>query len=293
MLTPKVQINKLAELEYHGSSGITQHCLDAIVMLLQFGERIEKARLLSGEVDQTNCRDHAFLLTLVDGRDVVINTGFRSGYGGEGPKGLSKALQLFLRHNVDIEEYEVNSALMRRLEKCCLLNSDIEAILAARSVSGGRYYDYIWYNSEKGNYTFDERAISALYHPLVPLAIVDNRILDLALRLEQDPDASLLTGYKRLEGLVREKHPDLRGLSAARLFSTAYQGENALLEWPDVDKSEAGGRASLFIGVFKSYRNKRAHHEEDTDLKSAVREFLLLNELFLLESTTRVRSEDS
>ena len=90
----------------------------------------------SGEVDQTNCRDHAFLLSLADGRDVVINTGFRSGYGGEGPKGLSKALQLFLRHNVEIEEYEVNSALMRRLEKCCLMNSDIESILASRCVSG-------------------------------------------------------------------------------------------------------------------------------------------------------------
>lgn len=92
---------------------------------------------------------------------------------------------------------------------------------------------------------------------------------------------------------MRDKHPDLMGLSAARLFSTAYQGENALLEWPDVEKSEAEGRASLFIGVFKSYRNKRAHHEQDTDLKCAVREFLLLNELFLLESTTKLRPEDS
>lgn len=96
-----------------------------------------------------------------------------------------------------------------------------------------------------------------------------------------------------VEGLVRGRHIELAGLSAAKLFSKAYQGENALLEWPDVEKSEAEGRASLFIGVFKSYRNKRAHHEEDTDLKSAVREFLLLNELFLLESTTKLRPEDS
>lgn len=88
---------------------------------------------------------------------------------------------------------------------------------------------------------------------------------------------------------MRDKHPNLKGLSAAKLFSTAYQGENALLEWPDVEKSEAEGRASLFIGIFKSYRNKRAHHEDNTDLKSAVREFLLLNELFLLESTARLR----
>ncbi|WP_417511181.1 hypothetical protein [Methylophaga sp.] len=278
MLSQKVQINKLADLEYHGSYGITQDCLDAIVMLLQLGERIEKVRLLSGEVDQTNCRDHAFLLTLVDGRDVLVNAGFRSGYGGEGSKGLSKALQLLLRHNVFIEEHEVNSALMRRLEKRCLLISDIESILASRCVSGGRYYDYIWYDTEKNGYSFDERAISALYPLMVPLAIVDNRILDLALGLEEQPDLSLTTGYRRLEGIFRDKHPDLAGLTAAKLFSKAYLGENAIMEWPDIDKSESDGRASLFIGVYKSYRNKRAHNEPSDDMASVKNQGVVLLE---------------
>lgn len=292
MVNKKVELNKLAAIEYHGADGVTQHCLDAIVRLIQFGDRIERAWLLSGEADQWNCRHHAFILSINYGDLVAIKPGFSSGYGGEGPGGLSKALQLLNRHKVEIEEHEIKPEVMERLIYGALLSSDIEAIQTSRPIRPNRFSDYIFFDSDRRE-IYSEQNLNFLFPPVVPLSIIDTRILDLAMRLEEHPDASLFTGYKRLEGLVRGRHIELAGLSAAKLFSKAYQGDNALLEWPNVEKSEAEGRASLFIGVFKSYRNKRAHHEQDTDLKSAVREFLLLNELFLLESTTRVRSEDS
>lgn len=91
---------------------------------------------------------------------------------------------------------------------------------------------------------------------------------------------------------LTRSHADLKGLSAAKLFSKAYQGEHALIDWPDVDKSETEGRASLFIGVYKAYRNKRAHHEQSYDLASAVREFMLLNELYILESQARLKDDE-
>lgn len=292
MVNKKVELNKLAAIEYHGADGVTQHCLDAIVRLIQFGDQFDKAWLLSGEADQWNCRHHAFILSINYGDLVAIKPGFSSGYGGEGPGGLSKALQLLNRHKVEIEEHEIKPEVMERLIYGALLSSDIEAIQTSRPIRPNRFSDYIFFDSDRRE-IYSEQNLNFLFPPVVPLSIIDTRILDLALSLEEHPDASLFTGYKRLEGLVRGRHIELAGLSAAKLFSKAYQGDNALLEWPNVEKSEAEGRASLFIGVFKSYRNKRAHHEEDTDLKSAVREFLLLNELFLLESTTRVRPEDS
>lgn len=292
MLKQKIEISKLAELEYHGSSGITQHCLDAIARLIQFGDRIEKASLLSGPADQYNCRTHAFILTINYGELVVIGSGFSSGYGGEGPKGLSKALQLLIRHETDIDEHEINQKVLERLEHRCLLISDIELIESSIAVRPNRYYDYIWFDKEHSKDVFEDKHLNLLFPPVIPLAIIDTRILDLALSFEEQPDLSLLSGYRRLEGLIREKHEELKGLSPAKLFSKAYQGENSILEWTDIDKPESEGRASLFIGIFKSYRNKRSHHEQSDDLASALREFLLLNELFILEAQARLKIDE-
>tara|TARA_R110002111_G_scaffold120260_3_gene183338 strand:+ start:5866 stop:6753 length:888 start_codon:yes stop_codon:yes gene_type:complete len=292
VLKQKIETSKLAELEYHGSSGITKHCLDAITRLIQFGDRIENAWLLSTPKEEGGCRDHAFILTINNGQLIVIGTGFRSGYGGEGCKGLSKALQLLIRHNAEVEEYEIKLEVMNRLDHQCLLSSDIESIKSSTSVSSNKYYDYIFYDTKLAKNIFGDRELNSLFPSVVPLSIIDTRILDLALNLDEHPDASLLSGYRRLEGLVREKHAEFKGLSAAKLFSKAYQGENSFLEWPDVDKSEAEGRASLFIGVFKSYRNKRSHHEQSDETGGALREFLLLNELFILESQARLKADE-
>jgi len=292
VLKPKIEINKLADVEYHGSNGITQHCLDAIARLIHFGDRIEQVWLISAPADQWNCRTHAFILTINNGQLVVIGSGFSSGYGGGGCKGLSKALQLLSRHKAEIKEVEIKSEVMNRLERRCLLQSDIESIESSNYVRPNRYYDYIFFDTKLSEEVYGDRELNLLFPPVIPLAIIDTRILDLVLSFEEQPDLSLLSGYRRLEGLVREKHEDLKGLSAAKLFSKAYQGENAILEWPDIDKSEIEGRASLFIGVFKTYRNKRSHHEQSDDMAIALREFLLLNELFLLESKARLKSDD-
>lgn len=48
------------------------------------------------------------------------------------------------------------------------------------------------------------------------------------------------------------------------------------------DSSTAIGR--LFVNTFKAYRNQRAHSEVDKSISQLHREFLLINELYLLES---------
>lgn len=293
MISKKVELSKLADIEYHGSEGVTQYCLDAIVRLIQFGDRIEKARLLSAPADQWNCRSHAFIFTINNGQSVVIGSGFSSGYRGEGPLGLTKALQVLIRYEADIDEYEINQDILERVNHRCLLSSDIDFLDSSGPVRPNRFYDYIlWDNEEAGKEKLGDREISLLFPPIIPIAIIDTRILDLALKLEEHPDVSLLSGYRRLEGLVRNKADDLKGMSGAKLFAKALHGDSSLLHWPDLDKSESEGRASIFIGIYKAYRNKRAHHEQDYDAASAVREFLLLNEIFLLEFSLITRPRD-
>jgi hypothetical protein len=76
----------------------------------------------------------------------------------------------------------------------------------------------------------------------VPLAIIDSRIHDLAKTFWDDPDRSLMLGYRRLEEVLRTR---LRSEAhSKRLFTEAFLGENRKLEWPGLDESEQSGRAS-------------------------------------------------
>ena len=46
------------------------------------------------------------------------------------------------------------------------------------------------------------------------------------------------------------------------------------------------------MAVFLAYRNPRAHREILSDPREAVREFMLINQLYLLEATAEARIAD-
>lgn len=82
------QAGKLARIEYSGLAGISQACQDAVMRLLQYGDRITRARILSCS------KNHCFLLTVNVGDLVAVKSGFASGYGGGGPHAFSYVLRL-------------------------------------------------------------------------------------------------------------------------------------------------------------------------------------------------------
>ena len=57
----KNQLKNLAGIEYAGQAGVTQECLDAIMRLIQYGDLIKKARIISAS------GEHGFLLTINSG----------------------------------------------------------------------------------------------------------------------------------------------------------------------------------------------------------------------------------
>jgi hypothetical protein len=116
---------------------------------------------------------------------------------------------------------------------------------------------------------------------VVPFSVVDSRLFDLAISFAENPDEKLLTGYRRLEDIVRER----TGLDehGARLFTKAFLDSGAKLQWKALDVGERTGRANLFIAAYMAHRNPRAHRELRNDLASHLTEFLLLNHLYRLE----------
>lgn len=284
--TEKIRIKDLAGIEYYGTAGITARCLRALTMAIQAGDKFEKAYLLSDFDSKSGCGTHCFLLFTEFGDPIAIKSGFASGYGGEGPRGLSSALQILIRHNIEIEEYAVDKSLIERVDSACLTQADLDTLATQRPVLPTRYYDFILLRDDHRLY--DDTLVKSLFAKEIPYYIVDNRIMEQAINLKNDPDANLMTCYRRLEDTIR-KRTGLDGESGNKLFSQAFQAKDAPLYWPDLPQAEANGRAALFSAVYMAYRNSRAHKENETTPADAMREFLLINQLFILEREAVVR----
>jgi len=281
-----IQLNRkeeLAGIEYVGRDGITKPCQDAILRLLQFGDKIEKIRILS-------CNsEHGFLITVSPNDFVAVKAGFGSGYKGEGSRRFSYIFSLLCAFDLDTktEEYEVKKGVMDHLSKSALTIGDLAEIQATRPIHPVRFYnDYLWEEHYK-----DKDEPWKEFPPVIPFAIVDNRIRDLATSFWDDPDKKLMDGYRRLEDLIREQTGSKA--SGSTLFNKIFLGDKPILSWEDIDGGERAGRANLFVGAYLAYRNPRAHHEKKPDKREQLSEFLLLNHLYKLQKEAVQKSKNS
>jgi hypothetical protein len=264
--------DELAGIEYNGIAGGSKDCEEAIVMLLQLGGHVVRARIL------THDSNHCILLTDDVGDPVAIKSGFSSGYGGEGPRTFSYVLQLLRSHDVEIEEYDVDKSVIERVDNSSLTVSELKRLDKSRPVRPTRWLSYVSGEDQ-------ERALKGTlwrqFPPIIPFAIIDSRVMDLALSFWKDPDDKLLKGYRRLEDLIRARTGiDEHG---TKLLSQAFTGNKPKLSWTHIDESEKIGRANLFTGAYMAHRNRRAHRELKSYRDAQLTEFLLLNHLYRLE----------
>ena len=261
--------NPLAEIEYSGISGISANCKHAVMRYLQYGDEVTLARILSsGNI-------HCILLT-VNGDLVGIKSGFSSGYAGEGPRTFSYIIQLLESYGVELEEYEVDEEFIKRLDRSALTHNDLNYLETSKPIRPTRLYEYAW-DDRRSKERLWER-----FPSIIPFAIIDGRIIDLAISFWKNPDNHLLTGYRRLEDIVRKRTKiDEHG---QKLFSRAFSEKDPILGWNDIDGGERTGRVNLFTGAYMAYRNPRAHRETNEYSHEQLTEFLLLNHLFILES---------
>jgi len=249
---------------------------------IQCRNEIDDVLILTCSNEHT--RTHCLLLSSINGM-IAIKSGFSSGYGGTGPSCFSFTLKLLKFHRIKIDECEVDENTIDRLDRSALTQSDIENIASARRIRPTRWYDYIL---ERHYEDYDGKTLWWAFEPIIPFAVVDDRIIDLALTFWENPDDKLLTGYRRLEDTIRAR----TGVEefGRKLFSTVFNGKEPLLEWSYIDDSEASGRTNLFVGAFGAHRNPRAHKELKSDPVEQLSEFLVLNHLFRLLKESR-RSE--
>lgn len=279
-MAEKVAIKSLAGIEYHGCSRITQPCIQALTRIIQYGQRINTAILISNFEGSSGT--HAFLLNVHYDYEIIIQNGFSSGYRGEGPSGLSNALKLLMQQGVEVLETQVDKNFIKRLERSALLDSDVTFLTTEKYLKPVKYDIYIHDDYDLVNHSHD--SLKFLFPEIIPLKLIDARIIDLALKFQEEPDQVVLRAFRRLEGVVRDA-ADLSNEVGKKLFAKAFQGEKSIFFWEGLEKSELEGRAQLFIGAYMAYRNPRAHKELEACSSTALREFLVINELFLLQAS--------
>ncbi|XOV85286.1 MAG: TIGR02391 family protein [bacterium] len=265
-----------AGIEYHGQPGVTSSCVAAVRRLIQFGDQVTRTQIL------THNGAHCLLLTINEVDLIAIKSGFGSGYAGEGARGLSNTLALLLQHGSEIDEHYVDREILDRVDQALLRSSDIEELKPPSRPM--RWYDYILDSDQRDS---NARNLWRDFPPIIPFFSVDHRLVDLALTFWEDPDAKLLTAYRRLEETLRTRTAIEQ--IGEKLFSRAFLGEEPLLIWENISDNEKQGRASLFTGAFKVYRNTRAHRTKQNTPTELLAEFNLLNHLFHLEKSAVLR----
>jgi len=155
-----------AGIQYGGIAGGSKECQDAIVRLLQFGDRVSLARVL------TKKNTHCLLLTVNEVALVGIKSGFASGYGGGGPHAFSYVLALLHAHSAEIEEYQVDEDVIERLDRSALTVSDIDRLDSAKPVRPNRWAEYVfeddWERGESG-------MLWGEFKPVIPLPLSEVR----------------------------------------------------------------------------------------------------------------------
>lgn len=271
---------RFAGIQYLGESGITQTCKEAVIQLINAGEKIQDVKILTFE--ETYSKFHALLLTLEYDIQIVIKGGFASGYNGEGPKGYAFVLNLLQKYTDSINEYIISKSIFERLSSSSLTVKDLDYINSINPVRPARWYSSANLYKELESNIFSEFPLT------IPMALIDTRLIELALDFNINPDNAIMGAYRKLESIIRDR-TGLHNESSVKLFAKAFQGDDSILCWENLDSGESKGRASLFTSVFMAYRNNRAHQEPRHNLSDDIREFMLVNQLFVLDSEAVVR----
>jgi len=257
------RLDFMSQIQYHGDYCTTKSCIEAIVRILQFNDVIDLAVLITFQ------NSHAFLLTVNEYQKIIIQPGFTSGYDGEGPIGLARVIRLLQHRSVELDEVSVSKKIFLKIQGCKLDDKDLMMIEETPYIRPRTLGDYV-YNI--GEFTDDE--IQKVFPTTLSWAIIDSRILDLALCLDQGDSSAVLSGFNRLETILKDRCPsNVKTLKDAAAF--IFTG---------VNRSDSSSAAEKFVtAVYTLFRNIRAHEESNFSRSEDIRCFMLLNELYLIE----------
>jgi hypothetical protein len=275
-------------LQYVGICGATPECADAVERLLLTRVDLSSAVILT--VPNPAHAEHAMLLTTELGDRIIVKSGFASGYGGTGPRGLSATIVLLHWHGVSLDEILISPEMLRRLDASALTAADLASLEAQPKLRPARLWDYI----HPDDMVQHDANPWARRTPILPWPLIDDELAEIARGFWDDPDMALMKAHRQLETRVRERAEitlEEASKGPMETFKLAFNAPNARLCWPGITSSEHIGRANLFFGALQAYRHVRSHRVLKLDPHEALGELLIFNQLFRLLRSAERRTE--
>lgn len=269
-------------IQYIGTK-YTRPCLDALKSLIQLRVPISQVKLLTANDGQIKI--HGFLVITELDEIIAIRPGFASGYPGEGSRALAIAIRLLQTFDIEVEEFDVTGKLMNRLEQAALTLHDLKFLENVPPILPTRLTDYLY---DAGMFGQPPGVVLRGFESCIPFALIDDRLADLVIGFFENSNARLMTGYARLEVIIKNRIGINK--SASELFQAAFGGGSPVLVWPDISRGEHEGKLLLFKSVYQTYRNRRAHNEIPPNEELDLTELLLLNNLYILERSAQTVS---
>ena len=282
--------------EYLGIVGSSTDCLNALGVTLQFGPAVHAALLVTKEKEEEEPWPHEHLIVLqlenADfGRPIVIPSGFASGYGGAGPRALSRAIILLSKANVSVKSKIAAGLLFHQINIGRATHEQLEN-LARLGKGGTDPWDLV--DMRDADLSGTNPPIWSDWIDLrVPRGLVSANLDDLVQELERDHRDAVFKAFRRLESSIRSRMQGLGAITeseavGARLVNNAF-GDKGKLGWSDIDptSSEYKGRRDLLAGAFSVLRSPRVHNEDDPFSRADhIRDFILVGWLLdLVESS--------
>lgn len=258
------------EIEVMGQSGVTERCLEAIRRLIQCGDTILIARLLTaGDV-------HAFLLELDQERLVFVRSGFTTGYAGEGSRGLGQALALLETVGAEIKQHRISPKLLERGNRGQWSFADVQTMRATKVENPLSWLE--WRHATRWVPGWPE--LWGNFPLVIPYGLLAPELMATALELPKRGGDALRDAYAQLELRIRALCGNTKEFGV-RLMEKAFLGKEPLLRWVGEAAKEQEGRGGLFLSTFKVFRNPRAHEVVVPDLRREIQELMVLNQLWI------------
>ncbi|MDE2838674.1 MAG: hypothetical protein OXL97_14400 [Chloroflexota bacterium] len=273
-------------MQYLGTPYDLNPCLLAIDTIVNSVRPPQRASLVTWAKDRPrHLEKHLFLFWgWREAPLTVVQSGFTSGYGGEGPRALSMALCMVFDKAIPLSQLYVNERLFNAVNRQRTTEKMLEELYVQGDPVEPWAPHYVLVDHKR---TIDERTFWPKWH--TPSPVFDFLDPELAERCgalySANMQAAIREAYlvveERLRSLMSDPSDDGHVLTGHRLIVKALQTESGELTDKSLPHSEREGLFLMFKGAYMNVRNSRAHRSiEEKDQQRAI-ELIYLADLLL------------
>ena len=264
------------EVQYMGLAGMARPSLLAVDAIVNSQHPPRKASVVTWMANPKD-RQGKHLFLFWDWNEVdltVVQSGFTSGYDGEGPRSYSQALCMILDRGISTNEIRVAETAFNAIEHRRMTTELAERLRSADDTPAEWLWISVWDRHET---EVDDQTFWKTFHsPKPDFDFLDPELSKRCRSLwPSHAETAVFEAFRiveeRLRALVGESSEGEDPLIGEKLITRALNPKNGILIDTSLTSSEREGLYLMFKGAYQFVRNPRAHRiVEENDSQLAV-----------------------